>query len=57
MTNLSSLTKIKKFKNLYWAYLQLGYRKGQSNEKRITKDYFEFLLHLLFHVYNELVHE
>jgi hypothetical protein len=28
------------------AYSQLGYPRGQSNEKRTTKDYFGFLLHL-----------
>jgi hypothetical protein len=34
-----------------WAYSQLGYPKGQSNRKRTTKDYLQFLLHLLFHDY------
>jgi hypothetical protein len=27
----------------------IGYPKGWSNEKRAAKDYFLFLLHLLFH--------
>jgi len=40
-----------------WAYSQSGYPKGQSNEKRIAKDYFEFLLHLLFHNYSVLVYD
>jgi hypothetical protein len=39
------------------AYSQLGYLKGWSNEKRITKDYFGFLLHLLFYDYNGLVYD
>ncbi len=39
------------------AYSQSRYPKGRSNRKRITKDYFGFLLHLLFHDYNELVYD
>ncbi len=38
-----------------WAYSQLGYPKGGFNEKKIAKDYFEFLLQLLFHDYSGLV--
>jgi hypothetical protein len=33
------------------------YQKGQSNEKKIAKDYFGFLLHLLFHDYSGLVYD
>jgi hypothetical protein len=40
-----------------WAYSQLGYLKGWSNGKRTTKDYFGFLLHLLFHDYSGLVYD
>jgi hypothetical protein len=43
-----------------WAYSQSGYPKGRSNEKglqRTTKDYFEFLLHLLFYDYCGLVYD
>jgi hypothetical protein len=40
-----------------WAYSQLGYPKGLSNGKRIAKDYFGFLLHLLFHDYSGLVYD
>ncbi len=40
-----------------WAYSQLGYLKGWSNGKRIGKDYFGFLLHLIFHDYSGLVHD
>jgi hypothetical protein len=39
------------------AYSQSGYPKGRSNGKMIAKDYFEFLLHLLFHDYNGLVYD
>jgi hypothetical protein len=39
-----------------WAYSQLGYPKGWSNGKKIAKDYFGFLLHLLFHDYSGLVY-
>jgi hypothetical protein len=28
-----------------------------SNKKRIAKDYFEFLLHLLFHDYKGLLYD
>jgi len=38
-------------------YSQSRYPKGQSNEKKTTKDCFEFLLHLLFHDYNRLVYD
>ncbi len=38
------------------AYSQLGYLKGWSNGKMTTKDYFGFLLHLLFHNYRGLVY-
>jgi hypothetical protein len=40
-----------------WAYSQLGYPKGQSNRKRTTKDYFRFLLYLIFHDYDGLVYD
>jgi hypothetical protein len=30
--------------------------KGRSNKERITKNYFKFLLYLLFHDYNGLVY-
>jgi hypothetical protein len=39
------------------AYSQSRYPKGRSNEKKTTKDYFEFLLHLLFHDYSGLVYD
>jgi hypothetical protein len=39
------------------AYSQLEYPKGWSNEKRTTKDYFGFLLHLLFHDYTKLLYD
>ncbi len=38
-------------------YSQSKYLKGWSNEKKTTKDYFGFLLHLLFHNYNGLVYD
>jgi hypothetical protein len=40
-----------------WAYSWLGYQKGWFNEKKTTKDYFGFLLHLLFHDYSGLVYD
>jgi hypothetical protein len=43
--------------NKNWAHSQLRYPKGQCKEKRITKDYFGFLLHLLFHDYRGLVYD
>jgi hypothetical protein len=39
------------------AYSQSRYPKGWSNGKRTTKDYFGFLLHLLFHDYSGLVYD
>jgi hypothetical protein len=39
------------------AYSQSKYPKGWSNEKKIIKDYFGFLLHLLFHDYSGLVYD
>jgi len=45
------------FMDTQWAYSQLGYPKGQSNEKRTTKDYFGFLLYLIFHDYSGLVYD
>ncbi len=52
-------TQEKRNKNcmMMWAYLQLGYPKGQSNEKKTTKDYFEFSLHILFHDYSGSVYD
>jgi hypothetical protein len=41
--------------NIIRAYSQLGYPKGRSNRKMTTKDYFRFLLHLLFHDYRGLI--
>jgi hypothetical protein len=38
------------------AHSQLRYTKRQSNEKKNVKNYFEFLLYLLFHDYNGLVY-
>jgi predicted metalloprotease with PDZ domain len=40
-----------------WAHSWLGYQKGQYNKKKIIKDYFGFLLHLLLHDYNILVYD
>jgi len=40
-----------------WASSQLGYPKGWSNGKKIAKDYFGFLLYLLFHGYSGLVYD
>jgi hypothetical protein len=40
-----------------WAYSQSRYLKGQSNGKNTIKDYFGFLLHLLFHDYSGLVYD
>jgi hypothetical protein len=40
-----------------WAYSQLGCPKGWSNRKMTTKDYFQFLLHLLFHDYRGLIYD
>jgi hypothetical protein len=39
------------------AYVQSGYPKEWSNGQMITKDYFGFLLHLLFHNYRGLVYD
>jgi len=39
------------------AYSQSRYPKGWFNGKMIAKDYFGFLLHLLFHDYNGLVYD
>jgi hypothetical protein len=39
------------------AYSQLGYPKGRFNIIMTTKDYFGFLLHLLFHDYRGLVYD
>ncbi len=36
---------------------QSGYSKGWYNGKGIVKDYFGFLLHLLFHDYSGLVYD
>ncbi len=44
------------FASHYQAYSQLRYPKGQFNGKRITKDNFGLLLHLLFHDYSGLVY-
>jgi hypothetical protein len=40
-----------------WAYSESRYPKWWFNEKTTTKDYFEFLLHLLFHDYSGLVYD
>jgi hypothetical protein len=40
-----------------WAYSQSGYSKGQFNKKTFAKDYFEFLLYLLFYNYSGLVYD
>jgi hypothetical protein len=45
------------YMQLSGAYSQSKYLKRQSNEKRTTKDYFGFLLHLLFHEYTRLVYD
>jgi hypothetical protein len=39
------------------AYSQSKYPKGRSNEKKTIKDYFGFLLHLLFYDYSGLVYD
>jgi hypothetical protein len=41
--------------NKNWAHSQLGYSKRQW-KKKTTKDYFGFLLHLLFHDYKGLTY-
>ncbi len=39
------------------AYSQSRYPKGWFNRKMTTKDYFGFLLHLLFHNYKGFVYD
>jgi hypothetical protein len=39
------------------AYSQSWYPKGRFNEKRTAKDYFGFLLHLLFYDYKGLLYD
>jgi hypothetical protein len=41
----------------FWAYSQSRYPTGWFNGKRIAKNYFGFLLHLLFHDYNGSVYD
>jgi hypothetical protein len=43
--------------NCNWAYSQSGYPKGWLNGKMTPKDYFGFLLHLLFHDYSGLIYD
>jgi hypothetical protein len=40
-----------------WAYSHQGTQKDGLMEKMTTKDYFGFLLYLLFHDYSGLVHD
>ncbi len=51
------VTLVIAYMQLIEAYSQLEYPKGWSNEKRTTKDYFGFLLHLLFHDYTKLLYD
>jgi hypothetical protein len=43
--------------NIIGAYSQLEYPKGRSNKKMTTKNYFGFLLHLIFHDYRGLAYD
>jgi hypothetical protein len=54
---MNDFSTIMVFLGFCHAYSQLGYPKGWSNKKRIAKDYFGFLLHLLFHDYIGLIYD
>ncbi len=50
-------THVIAYMQLIGAYSQLKYPKGWSNEKMTTKDYFGFLLQLIFHDYTRLIYD